>query len=169
MEMILVSSMMIAPFLASKYAKRFPLSKFLFIDFFACALLIAIMALTPSPFFIRLFSNNLIPYISFTIICFLVTMIATTANIALNSMFQKIVPLEMLGRVGTVMGSCCMAIMPLGLLLFGILFDNISSWLCVLIGSAILFAAVLIFKKPLLSYHGAESDSNQSAEVVDIV
>jgi len=151
MQMIIMFSMIIAPFITSKYSKKFSLSKLILVDFFTCSILIGIMAITPSPLFLKLFSSNLIPYISITTMCFLVGLIITSANIALNSMFQQIVPLSMMGRVGTVMSTCCVAMMPIGLIFFGILYDSISAWLCILISSIILLSAILIFRKPLMN------------------
>jgi MFS family permease len=150
MQMAFVVSMMIAPFVASNYVKKYTLGKILFFDVLICSILIAVMAIIPTSQFLSLFSSNLIPYISFIVIIFLIGAIITTANIALSSMFQKIVPISMLGRVGSVMSTACMACIPLGQVLFGVLFDNLSAWICILIGSLILFITILIFKKTLL-------------------
>ena len=159
MQMIIVSSMMVSPFITSKLAKKYLLGKIIFFNIFISSLLIAIMAIVPSPFYMSLFSNNFIPYISTIILCFFNCMIVTTTNIALSSMFQRIVPLPMMGRVSTVMNTCCMAIAPLGLVLFGVLFDTISAWICVLISALILFITILIFKKPLCCNDDCETST----------
>lgn len=160
MQMALVASMILSPFIASKYAKKYTLGKILFFSVSICSLLIAVMAVVPSPVYMSLFSNNLVPYISITVICFLVGAIMTTSNIALSAMFQKIVPVTMMGRVSTVMNTCCMAIAPLGLIMFGVLFDTISAWICILIGSLILFTAIISFRKALYS-----SDENENTAI----
>ena len=169
MQMIIVSAMLVAPFVTSKYAKKLSLSKLIFFGFFICSMLIAMMAIIPSPLFLKLFKGNLVPFISLTVMSFLTALIITTANIAISSMFQKIVPVEMLGRVGTVMGTACMAIMPLGLIFFGILFDSMSAWLCVLICSIILFVTILIFRKPLLNYTEAADKGVNPLEELEII
>jgi MFS family permease len=168
MEMILASSMMLSPFIASKYAKKYSLGKILFSGVFISSLLIAILAIVPSPFYLSLFNNNLIPYITITVICFLVIAIFITINIVLSSMFQKIVPISMMGRVGTVMNTCMMAISPLGLVIFGVLFDTISAWVCILICSLILFVAILAFKTTLLNAKDDETHitTSQKLEIV---
>jgi len=167
MQMILFSSMLISPFITSKLTQKFSLAKLLFLNFFICSILIGIMAIIPSPLFLGLFNSNLIPYISITIICFFITLFITIANIALNSMFQKVVPLPMMGRVGTVMGTCCTCIMPLGLIFFGVLFDTISAWICVLICFFILLSAILIFRKSLLSFD--DTHDLKTCEEFDLV
>lgn len=151
MQMIIVASMLLSPFIASKYAKKYTLGKILFIDVLISSLLIGIMAVVSSPIFIGLFSNNLIPFISIISVCFIIGMVISTANIALSSLFQKIVPISMMGRVGTVMNTFCMAIVPLGLLIFGFLFDIISAWVSVSIASFILLTAILCFRKTLFN------------------
>jgi len=149
MQMIIVASMLLSPFITSKLAKKYSLGKIIFFDVFISSLLIVIMAIVPSPFYMSLFSDNFIPYVSITILFFLICMIITTTNIAASTMFQMIVPIHMMGRVSTVMNTCCMAIAPLGLVLFGVLFDTISAWICILISALILFTTILIFKKLL--------------------
>jgi hypothetical protein len=49
--------------------------------------------------------------------------VITIANITLNTVFQKEIPLDMLGRAGTLMSTVSMGAMPLGTMLFGFLFD----------------------------------------------
>lgn len=141
-----VLSMIIAPFWGSGYINKRSLNKILFSSFFIISILITVMAITATPLYSSLFKGKLIPYISFTIIVFLIGGILAIANIALGTMFQKMVPISMLGRVGAVMSSSCMSCIPLGQLFFGMLFDTISAWICILISSLILFITILIFK-----------------------
>jgi hypothetical protein len=164
MQMIIVASMLLSPFITSKLAKKYSLGKIIFFDIFISSLLISIMAIVPSPFYMNLFSTTFIPYVSITVLFFLIFMIITTTNIALSTMFQKMVPLSMLGRVSTVMNTGCMAIAPLGLVLFGILFDTISAWICILISALILFITILIFKKPLC-YNDDSIEASNSIEL----
>lgn len=173
MQMILVASMIVSPFIASKFAKKYTLGKILFFDVLLSSLLIAVMAITPTPYYLNLFNSNLIPFISITIIFFLVAAILTSANIALSSMFQQIVPIPMMGRVSSVMGTCCMACMPLGQVVFGVMFDNLSAWLCLLIAGLILLIAILAFRKALWNTDevaDADSDKEVLAEnKIDLV
>ena len=166
MEMIVVASMMFSPFLTSKLAKKYRLGEIIFFDVFISSLLLVVMAIVPSPFYRGLFKSSFIPYVSITFLFFLICMIITTTNIAINAMFQKIVPLPMMGRISTVMGTCCMAIAPLGLVLFGALFDTIRAWICILIFALIPIITILIFKKALCSYDENE-DTNFDPHIVD--
>ena len=57
-----------------------------------------------------------------------------------------------MGRVGTVMNTCCMCCIPVGQIVFGFMFDGLSAWICFLICSAILLVSILGFRKSLLGY-----------------
>lgn len=165
MQMTMVAAMMVSPFVMNKFGKKFTLGKILFWDMFFTSLLIAIMAIVPSKFYLSLFNSNLVPLISLIVIFSLAAAIITTANIALSVLFQKIVPISMMGRVGTVMSTACMAMAPLGLLIFGILFDTISSSICILICALILFVTILSFKKVLFSSDG-ENNQGENMELI---
>lgn len=149
LQTTLVIPMIIAPFICSIMGKKMKLSKILFLDIFFTSILVGIMAIIPSKVYLNLFNTNFIPYISLISIIFIISIIVSVGNISLNVMVQQEVPLEMLGRVSTVMSSVCMAAIPIGQIVFGVLFDKIEAWICILICSAILFIAILAFKKSL--------------------
>lgn len=151
LEAILVIPMIIAPFFCSIICKKMKYGKILFLDILIQSALVGIMAIVPSAFYLNLFSTNFIPYISLISITFVITLITTIGNMALNIMFQEVVPLSMMGRVSAVLGAGCMAAVPLGQMVYGILFDKIQPWICVAITAIILFATTLISRKTLLS------------------
>ena len=126
------------------------------------------MAVVPAHAYLGLFKTNLIPYISLIILCFLTGIFVTIANIALSGLFQKKVPLELMGRVGTVMSAGCLACAPLGQMIFGILYDHINSSLCYIIEGVIALSAVIIFRKGLFSENDDEKEytNNEAAETI---
>lgn len=156
-EFFSVIAMMVAPILASYVSKKVILGKILFYSLMSCSAVVIVMAVVPAHAYLGLFKTNLIPYISLIILCFFTGIFVTIANIALGVMFQKKVPLELMGRVGTVMSAGCLACAPLGQMIFGILYDNINPSVCFIIEGVIALAAVLIFRKGLFS----ESDEEQ--------
>lgn len=160
-----LAAMMIAPFAASQYVKKRSLNKILYSNVLISTLLTAIMAIIITPFFLNLFNSSLIPYISLNVVIFSITFFMTIINIALSALFQKIVPLPMMGRVSTVMTTCCMSCIPLGQLIFGFLFDCISAWTCVLICSLLIFVTILGFKKSLLGYEEEAQQVTSSTEI----
>lgn len=110
----------------------------------------------------------LIPFATLITIIVVIGIIMTTANIALSSLFQKVVPLDMMGRVGTVMNTCCMCCIPIGQVVFGFMFDSLSAWICVLICAAILLVSILGFRKSLLGYGEMSSSEMPSLGQVDM-
>lgn len=168
MQTFTVISMMVAPVLASSLSKKIKLGRLLFYALMMSSIVIAIMAIVPANAFLRLFSTNLVPYITLIVLFFTVGMICTIANIALGVMFQQKVPLELMGRVGTVMNSGCMACAPIGQIIFGVLYDHISASLCLLITGTISISAVLIFRKGLFS-EGDEDEGYTNKEIAETI
>lgn len=167
LESSFVVSMMVAPILASYFAKKYRVGVILFWGILFSSMLLGVLAIIPSPIFLSLFKSNLIPYISIIILCFAIGLISTVVNIALSVMFQQIVPLDMMGRVGTVMGTCCMVCMPLGTALFGILYDKLAAWICLLISSVAAITIMMIFRKALTAkYEDDTTDTNTDDSII---
>ncbi len=162
LESILVISMIVAPFIMNKISKKFSVGKIFFLDIFINSILVAIMAIVPSKFYLNLFSSNIVPYISLIIISFTIVLIISIGSISSSTMFQQEVPLELMGRVDTVMSSVCMAAMPVGQMLFGFLFDNISASACLGITSFIFFISSMIFRKSLCVNNGTNNANNSN-------
>lgn len=156
LEASLVISMICGSFITKSISKKFKLGEMLFLSVFFSSILISMIALISSSSYLNLFNSNTIPYISIIIVGFMIVLIVSVANIALGTMIQKEIPISMMGRVGAIMSAGCMAAIPLGQMIFGLLFDKIEAWKCVSIGAAILFITILIFKKSLYSNDNAE-------------
>jgi len=167
-EASFVVAMIIAPLVTSNYVKKHSLGKILYQDVFATAILIAVMAIVPTNTFLSLFNSNVIPFATLIAIILIIGIIMTTANIALSSLFQKSVPLEMMGRVGTVMNTCCMCCIPIGQVVFGFMFDGLSAWICVLICAVILLVSILGFRNSLLRYEEVSSSEIPSSPQLDM-
>lgn len=163
MQMFIVSSTMLAPFIMNKISQKLTAGKIIFWNMFTSSLLIALMSIVPSSFYLKLFKSNLIPVISIVVFFSLAYALITIVNIATSVMFQKIVPLSMMGRVGTVLSTGCMAMCPLGLLIFGLLFDNISSCICLLIMAVIMLISILGSRKYLISFEEKDSIAVENA------
>lgn len=138
-ESIFVSSMLISPLIANKIGSSYKLSKIIFLDILFTAIFIGVMAIVPLPAFLSNFDSNLIPYICLTAIIFLIGLVTSIGNIALGTYFQQQIPLNMMGRVGTVMNSVSMGAIPLGQMIFGFLYDKVPSYICIIIPAVILF------------------------------
>lgn len=168
LESILVISTIIAPFVCSRVAKKFKTGKLIFYDIFLTTIFIALMAMVSSPLYINLFKGDFLPYISLMVVGFGIGLIVTVGNIALNTMFQQEIPLDVMGRVYAVMGAVCTAAIPLGQMLFGFLFDKIDAWICVTLSAAILLITILSFKKSLCNQENRKVETSIDNEELNV-
>lgn len=166
LESIFVVSMMAAPFVCSFFAKSIRLGKLIFLDILLTSIFMGILAVIPSPFYLNLFNNNTVPYISIIIIIFIIGLVITIGNISLGTVCQQETPLPMLGRVNTLINTICMAAIPLGMAVFGVLFDKIPAYMCVAISSIAIFISLMFFKNGLLNSGKEEEKSKQEMQVL---
>lgn len=159
LETFATSAMIVSPFLCSFIGKKFEFNKVLFGGLLSIGFFIALMSIIPYEPYLNLFDSSLVPYISLIIAEFVLVMAMGVVNISISIMFQQIVPLDMMGRVGTVMNTGCMASMPLAQLIFGLLYDNIPTTICVLISAIIIIITMMVFKKSLLATSLKEKES----------
>lgn len=83
---------------------------------------------------------------------FSIGLFATFANIALGTLFSEIVPLDLMGRVSTIMGLAMTVLIPIGQMLFGYLYDILIPNYVIAIAGAILMVTTLKYKKDLINY-----------------
>jgi MFS family permease len=102
------------------------------------------------------------------VVGFGIGLIVTVGNIALNTMFQQEIPLDVMGRVYAVMGAVCTAAIPLGQMLFGFLFDKIDAWICVTLSAAILLTTILSFKKSLCNQENGKVETCLDNEELNV-
>lgn len=155
LEGCFAASMMMAPIIMGPIHKKMNTGTILFFSIFTVGTLIIIMAIIPTNIYLCLFSGNIIPYFSLLFLCFLVGIMATMANIALSIAFQKTVPLEIMGRVGAVISTGSLASVPLGQMLFGVLFDKVNTSICLVIMGIIPVITMMVFRKNLMKYSDA--------------
>lgn len=161
-QMVLSSSFIVAPLIGGKHIKKIKIGKLLYMSFISIAITVLIMAMIPLHFF----SSNLIPYILLLITSFFIGLFATFANIALNTLFSEIVPLDLMGRVSTIMGLAMTILIPIGQMIFGYLYDVILPNYVIAIAGTILIITTLKYKKDLISY-SEEAGTRTKGDVVD--
>ena len=149
LQSFFIISMMFAPFFCSSVSKKLTLGKILFFDIFINSILIAIMALFVD---LRLIWGNFSSFISLLIIGFMIQLITGIGNIALSTMIQKEIPLNLLGRINSAISMGLMIAVPLGQIVFGVLFDKLPADICLIISAFILFISILLLRKKLTSY-----------------
>jgi len=160
LQSIVVIALIVSPFLCSMVNKKAKLGTILFLDIFIVSILVSILGVISAPAYLGLFNSNLVPYISLIAISFMMMLITSIGNMALGIMFQQEVPLSIMGRVGTVMTTACMAAVPLGQMVFGVLFDTLQTWICFSIAAAIPLIVILCFKRSLCTEEKATKKIN---------
>lgn len=163
-QMILSASMLVAPILCGSIIKKVKIGRLCFTSFIFISFLILIMAIIPSNIFINAFNTNIIPYIGLLSISFMVGILATVANIALGTLFNQIVPLELMGRTSTVFNLAVTVFIPIGQMLFGFLYDIILPSVVIIISGLILVITVMKYKAALISYDELEDKSEIKPE-----
>lgn len=161
-EMVLSSSFIVAPLIGGKQIKKIKIGKLLYMSFISIAITVLVMAMIPFHFF----SSNLIPYVLLLITSFSIGLFATFANIALNTLFSEIVPLDLMGRVSTMMSLAMTVLIPIGQMIFGYLYDTIIPNHVIAITGIILIITTLKYKKDLINYDD-EIKTKPIGDVVD--
>lgn len=159
-QAVLLSGMVIAPFICTLFLKNASFKKVISISTAIIGILTIIVAIIVSPLYTNLFNSRFIPYITLTLVSLIIIVLATSMNIFAGTMFQKEVPIDMMGRVGAVMNTLCMAIMPIGQIVFGTSLDSYPAYLVVFPAALILFLASFVYTK--LTY---VKEDNVDAEV----
>lgn len=149
-QSLITGSMMISPIICSKLSKKIALKKMVFYTFLLQGILISVMAIIPTKGCMTLIKGNMLSYLLMIIIGGTIAIITGISNIAVGTMINKEVPLNMMGRISTILTTGCMSAIPLGQMIFGKLFDSIEAWLCLIIASVILIISVLLSGNILL-------------------
>lgn len=137
-------SSLLAGFLTAKYAKKFSVNTILKVDLLAQPITVALLTLISSFLFLNLFGTYYLPLVLFVMTGFVFMIILTAGNITINTMIQKLVPKNMLGRVGTVIGTLCGAAVPLGQAAFGLMVDGFGHTIPMIVCSLILFVVAIV-------------------------
>lgn len=142
---IMLLGMLIAPILSTTLLKGKSINKIISYNMLFSGVIIAISAFVASSYYTDLFSDNTVPYITLLILVVFIAVFISVINIFLATVFQKEVPLEMLGRVGAVLNTIGAAMTPLGQMFFGVLFDSKPVYFSFLLAAAIIVISTLIF------------------------
>lgn len=161
-ESVAVVAMIIASLTTGYLGKKYSIGKNIYQSLLLVGIISSFLGVVTFGPFIHMFRSNLQPYIFLLIIEAILCLFIGIANIFIGILFQKIVPLDYMGRVGTVLGTISMATMPLSSMIFGILFDVIPVSIIFPISGIMVIIPVLLYKKVLLS---VENEINEDKEL----
>jgi MFS family permease len=148
LQTVLSASMIAAPILLTKKLKQMKLGDVLAKSFLVIGLLIMLMSITIHQ---SIFSVNdgFLSYMIVLVICFIIGVFVTAVNIAVQTLFQHIVPMEYMGRTSTVLGLFTAIAIPIGQMIFGYLYDIINPGLVVILNGFIIIMVVIVYYKQM--------------------
>lgn len=144
---VLSFSMLITPIILSGFAKKVHIGKLLIYSFFTVSFLIMAIGLISGEGFTSQFSDYMIPFILLLGISFIIGIFVTLANISLGTLFDSMVPKEIMGRTSSVMGLAMTIASPVGQVALGIGIDAMNPMVPLLIIGVIMLVAVIYYKK----------------------
>ncbi len=157
-QSILSLSMIIAPILCSSIIRNTKLGKLCFTSFIYVGCLIILMSIVPSTFVINLLDTTIFPYSLLLIITFFIGILATVVNIAMGTLFSQIVPLEYMGRTSTVFNLAVTVFIPIGQMIFGLLYDILLPSYVILLSGVLMVISILKYKSILLNIDVTEEN-----------
>lgn len=166
-QTVLAISMLVAPILAAPIIKKTPIGKLSFLSLFIVGILIAVMSFGPSRILINLSGGTIIPFIFILIISFLIGVSVTILNIATGTLFNQIVPLELMGRVSSVLGLAVTVFIPIGQMIFGFLYDIIDSEYVILLSGLIILLSVFGYRNILYRIDKEQDIENTSESHIE--
>ena len=143
--------MMIASVITPFLSKKYSLGKNVYLSLLFTGVTVCLCAIVSMDIFINAFASNFIPFIFVMILCFFIGLLLGIANIFIAIYFQSIIPLDYMGRVGTVQSTLCMLAMPLSSILSGFLFDRIPASIIFIFSGILTIIPVLIYKNLLVT------------------
>lgn len=149
-QMVLSLSMIAAPLLGSRRIKNIKLGRLCYTSFLLVSILILVMSAVLSSFVLNISKSNLIPFVLLTIITFIMGIFITFVNIAIGTMMNQTVPIELMGRTSTVFNFAVTVFIPIGQMFFGYLYDVAEPGYVVLLSGLILLFAIKKYKYRLV-------------------
>lgn len=121
--------------------------------FTICTLLSAFFV---SPIFCGLFNSSLIPFISNVTVFFVLSGDAVLIGIIISSLFQQVCPMDKTGRVASLLNVGSYASIPVGQIVFGLLYSSLKAWITLVIGAVAFIISSIIIARSLSSIKAQE-------------
>ncbi len=160
-QSILSASMLISPLFISKLSKKYKSGTLMYKSFFIISIFIFISSLGTFNGIIN--ASTLISFLIMLISAFSMGFFVTIANIIVGTMANKTIPIEMMGRVMTIVGFFSTILIPIGQMFFGLLYDRLHPSIVTIFIGCIFLTATLKFKIRLNKYNDIELNNLENA------
>lgn len=158
-------AMLLSPVVLGGIAQKIKFGKLLVYTFLCVSGFVILLGVAASSMFIGLYTTNTVPFVVITGITFLIAMVVTLSNIALGTLFETIVPKELMGRTGTTMNLCLTIAMPLGQMIYGVALDILQPSYVIGASAVVILLSVLYYRKPLLAADNEAEESSTAEEL----
>lgn len=148
-QMAISLSMIVTPLFAVGIIKKHQISTVFYRSFMALGLIILVLASILIPGFRAWVNNSNYTFYMILVLSFLTGVTVSIANLANATIFQKVVPLSMMGRTSAVLTLLVTVFVPVGQMIFGFLYDIMDASVVMMIAGIILIIAVRLHKKQL--------------------
>lgn len=148
-QMAISLSMIVTPLFAVGIIKKHQISTVFYRSFMALGLIILVLASILIPGFRAWVNNSNYTFYMILVLSFLTGVTVSIANLANTTIFQKVVPLSMMGRTSAVLTLLVTVFVPVGQMIFGFLYDIMDASVVMMIAGIILIIAVCLHKKQL--------------------
>jgi MFS family permease len=143
-------SMLVGPVLVSTVLKRFAIRKVFVNSFLGISLVILIISLIPTNTFLSQFNSVIIPYIILITLGFIVGVFTSIVNVTIGAIIAQTIPLNMMGRTSATLQLLVTIFIPIGQMIFGVMYDAIMPSYVIMISGSLMLGLVLLLRKPLL-------------------
>lgn len=166
-QMAISLSMIITPIFAVKIIKKYPISTVFYHSFMALSLIILALAFILSPMMLSWMNTPLYTFYGILFLSFLTGALVSIANLANSTIFQKVVPLPMMGRVSSVLMLLVTIFVPIGQMIFGVLYDIMDPSIVIAIAGILLMISVLLYKSQLIHLNIPEKSITKGVDLIE--
>ena len=159
---VVATASIIASIFAPRIVKKLSINRILLLDFITQPIIVGLITFITSSFVLDLSRGYLIPLIFLGMVQYILVLAMTMGNIVIGTTFQKQIPNELLGRVGTVIGTFAMGAIPLGQGIYGLMLESFQPW--VPMSGSVIFLLIVVYNVyPVLKNTDYSDDINQSS------
>lgn len=166
-QMAISLSMIITPIFAIKIIKKYPISTVFYRSFMALSMIILLLAFILSPFLLNAIGDTNIIFYAILILSFLTGALVSIANLANATIFQKVVPLSMMGRTSAVLMLLVTIFVPIGQMIFGVLYDIMDPSIVIFSAGILLMLSVWLHKHQLTNLNVEKTLESKGVEALE--
>ena len=166
-QMAISLSMIITPIFAIKIIKKYPISTVFYRSFMALSMIILLLAFILSPLLINAIGDTNIVFYAILVLSFLTGALVSIANLANATIFQKVVPLSMMGRTSAVLMLLVTIFVPIGQMIFGVLYDIMDPSIVIFSAGILLMLSVWLHKHQLTNLNVEKTLEPKGVEALE--